>query len=79
MPRLHLSFFSNPTVQETTHWYALCVTDCFYSNWELRQYLPFQKKFALASKAHAVVRYDRVINGEHVVNKVPEKVADHVE
>ena len=79
MPRLRMQFFKETNVQETTHWYALCVSGCFYPNWELREYLPFRKQFALASKAHAVVKYDRVINGEHVVNAAPGKVADHVE
>lgn len=78
MVRIRLQFFTETTIQETTHWYALCVTDCFQSNWDLRKYLPFRKSFALASKARAVVRYDRLINGEHVVGEVPQKVADYV-
>lgn len=65
--RLRLKYFETPSAQETSHWYALCVSDCFYSNWNLREYLPFRKRFSLASKARAVVTYDRIINGEHAV------------
>lgn len=65
--RIRIQYFETPSVQVTTHWYALCVSNFFYSNWDLRQYLPFRKKFALAGKARAVVIYDRIINNEYTV------------
>lgn len=65
--RIRLNYFEEPSVQVTTHWYALCVSSFFYSNWDLKEYLPFRKSFALASKARAVVAYDRIINNEYSV------------
>lgn len=63
--RRKYELFADPNV-EVKHWYAMCVSGLFYQNWELRQYLPFRPAFALASKARAVVIYDRLINNEHV-------------
>lgn len=69
MPRRHYPVFTAST-WEALHWYALVVTDAFYVNWSLRDYLPFRPQFALASRAHAVVRYDRLINNEMLVEDI---------
>lgn len=71
--RIRLNYFEDPSVQVTTHWYALCVSSFFYSNWDLKEYLPFRKSFALASKARAVVTYDRLINNECTVRSLDAK------
>lgn len=70
MPRRRYPIFTTSDTREALHWYALVVTDSFHVNWLLRDYLPFRPQFALASRAHAVVRYDRLINNEMLVEDI---------
>jgi hypothetical protein len=65
MNRVRINLFDSTTpLVETLHYYSLVASDCWYQNWDLREYLPFRKQFALGCKARAVVCYDRLINQE---------------
>lgn len=65
MTRARINLFESvvPRV-ETLHYYGLVASQCWQQSWDLREFLPFRKQYAIGCKARSVVCYDRLINQE---------------
>ena len=66
MIRTKVDFY--PKDWHALHYYALLVSSNMQCSWDLRNYLPFSKRFFLAEKARSVVTYDRIINNQSALD-----------